>query len=313
MRVGILGYGNLGRALKKGIENTDHSLVAVFSRRKIYEEKIKILPRGELESYRDKIDVILVATSSHSDALEDVKSILPYFNTIDSYDNHKNIPLYLSELNSIADKYGKVAIAAAGWDPGLLSIARVMAKISTGAENVNTFWGAGKSLGHSAMIKSIPGVKYAAQYTVPKDQSIKLSKNTDAPLADTDRHYRQCFIVTEPSADREKIESQIRGTDGYFKGYDTSVTFITESEFLLKHNKDFHRGEVIATKIKDENKTSFDLKLEIPSNSIFTANIMISYLNAIDYLQNHALFGAYTPLDIPMSYLVSKNEYDRTI
>ena len=313
MRVGILGYGNLGRALVKGIENTDHTLVAVFSRRKVYEEKFKILPRDELENYKDKIDVILVATSSHSDASEDVKSLLPHFNTIDSYDNHKKIPTYLSELNSIADKYGKVAIAAAGWDPGLLSIARVMAKIFVGAENVNTFWGAGKSLGHTAIIKSIPGVKYAAQYTVPKDQSIKLSKNTDALLADTDRHYRQCFIVTEPLADREKIESQIRGTDGYFKGYDTSVTFITESEFLLKHNKDFHRGEVIATKIKDENKTSFDLKLEIPSNSIFTANIMISYLNAIDYLQKHTLFGAYTPLDIPISCLLSKSEYDRTI
>lgn len=313
MRVGILGYGNLGRALKKGIENTDHSLVAVFSRRKIYEEKIKILPRGELESYRDKIDVILVATSSYSDALEDVKSILPHFNTIDSYDNHKNIPSYLSELNSIADKYGKIAIAAAGWDPGLLSIARVMAKISTGAENVNTFWGAGKSLGHSAMIKSIPGVKYAAQYTVPKDECINLSKNTDAALTDFDRHYRQCFIVPEEATDLGKIESRIRETWGYFKGYDISITFVTESEFLLKHNKDFHKGEVIATKIKGENKTSFDLNLDIPSNSTFTASIMLSYINAIEYLQKRAIFGAYTPLDIPMSLLISRENYGEFI
>ena len=313
MRVGILGYGNLGRALVKGIWNTDHTLVAVFSRRKIYEEKINIIPRSELEEHKGKIDVMLIATSSHSDVEEDSKSLLPYFNTIDSYDNHKKIPTHFSSLNSIAKKNSRVAITAAGWDPGLLSLARMMAKISTGAENVNTFWGAGKSLGHTAIIKSIPGVKYAAQYTIPKDQSIKLSKNTDATLADTDRHYRECFIVPEPSADRGKIESQIRSTDSYFKGYDTSITFITESEFLLKHNKDFHRGEVIATKIKDENKTSFDLKVDIPSNSVFTANIMISYINAIDYLQNHAIFGAYTPLDIPLSYLISKNEYNDII
>ena len=310
MRLGILGYGNLSRALIKEIGNTDHTLVAVFSRRKIYEEKINIIPRSELEKYKDKIDVMLIATSSHSDVEEDSKSLLPHFNTIDSYDNHKKIPSHLSLLNIIAEKNSRVAITAAGWDPGLLSIARAMAKISTGAENVNTFWGAGKSLGHTAVIKSIPGVKYAAQYTVPKDQSIKLSKNTDADLTDADRHYRECFVVPEPSADREKIDSRIRSIDNYFKDYDTSITFITESEFLLKHNKDFHRGEVVATKIKDENKTSFDLTLDISSNSAFTANIMISYINAIDYLQKHAKFGAYTPLDIPMSYLISKSEYD---
>ena len=313
MRAGILGYGNLGRALVKGIENTDHTLVAVFSRRKIYEERFKILPRTELGNYKNQIDVILVATSSHSDSMEDVKSCLPYFNTIDSFDNHKKIPIYLTELRSIAEKHSRVAITAAGWDPGLLSVARAMAKISVGAENVNTFWGVGKSLGHSALIKSIPGVKYAAQYTVPKDTSITLSKNTDAPLSDADRHYRECFIVPEPFADRDEIESQIRGSDGYFKDYDISITFITESEFLLKHNRDLHRGEVISTKIKDEKKTSFDLKLDIPSNAAFTANIMISYINAIDYLQKHTLFGAYTPLDIPMSYLISENEYDHII
>ena len=311
MRVGILGYGNLGRALAKGIGNTDHNLIAVFSRRKIYEEKFKILPRSELENYKDKIDVLLVATSSHSDVEADIKLLLPYFNTVDSFDNHKKIPSYLSELKSIAEKYNRVSITAAGWDPGILSIARVMAKISIGADNVNTFWGVGKSLGHSALIKSIPGVKYAAQYTVPKDQSVTLSKNMDAGLTDTERHFRECFIVAEPNADLGKIESLIIGADGYFKGYDTAITFISESEFLLKHNRDFHKGEVISTKIKDESKASFDMKIEIPSNSAFTANIMISYINAMDYLQKHALFGAYTPLDIPMSYLISENEYER--
>ena len=313
MRVGILGYGNLGKALTKEIENTDHTLVAVFSRRKIYEEKFKVFPRLELEDYKDKIDALLISTSSHSDTSSDVKSLLPYFNTVDSYDNHKLLPSYLSELKSIAAKHKKVAVTAAGWDPGLLSVARAMAKISVGAENVNTFWGIGKSLGHTSALMNIEGVKYAVQYTVPKSTAITLSKNTDATLSSADRHRRECFIVPVALADKEKIKDQIENMEEYFGGYEVSVNFITESEFLAKHNKDSHRGEVIATKIYDEKKTAFDLKLEIPSNAAFTANIMISYLNAIDYLQKHSLFGAYTPLDIPMSYLLSINEYDHII
>lgn len=313
MRVGILGYGNLGKALAKEIGKSDHNLEAVFTRRNIYDDKLKLLPRESIYEYIEKLDVLLIATSSHSDAASDATTFLPYFNTIDSFDNHKSLPLHIDKLNTVVRKHNRIAITAAGWDPGLLSVTRAMAKIATDTENVNTFWGPGKSLGHSSLIMNIDGVKYAAQYTVPKGKSLTLSKNTDANLSDADRHYRECFIVPEKWADREKIEYTIKNAEGYFKGYDISVNFITESEFLLKHNKDFHRGEVIATKIKDENKTSFNLKLDIPSNSVFTARIMISYINAIDYLQNHNLFGAYTPLDIPLSYLISKNEYDNII
>lgn len=313
MRVGILGYGNLGRALAKGIKNTDHTLVAVFSRRKIYEEKIKILPRAELEGYTRDIDVMLIATSSHSDARADAKFLLPHFNTLDSFDNHKLLPSYLSEIKPIAEAYKMVAITAAGWDPGLLSLGRAMANISVGAENQNTFWGVGKSLGHSSLLMSIDGVKYAAQYTVPNSESIALSKNTDAALTDTDRHFRECFIVPEQGADKRRIESAIKSADGYFKDYNIVINFITEDEFLSKHRRDFHAGEVIATSIKDEKKTAFDLRLDIPSNAIFTARIMISYLNAIDYLQKNGFFGAYTPLDIPMSLLISGENYNKFI
>ena len=313
MRVGILGYGNLGKALVKELKNTSHTLVAVFSRRKIYEESFRILPREDIYKYVGDIDALLVATSGYSATSNDTKEFLPCFNTIDSYDNHQSIPARLEELTAVARRNNRIAITAAGWDPGLLSVARALAKISVGAENQNTFWGPGKSLGHTSLLMSIDGVKYAAQYTVPKDESVTLSKNTDASLISSDTHYRQCFIVPDPSADLKKIESQIRGIDGYFKGYDISVSFITESEFIWKHNKDFHRGEVIATKINSENKTSFDLKLDVPSNSAFTASIMLSYINAIDYLQKRALFGAYTPLDIPMSLLISRENYGNLI
>ena len=313
MKIGILGYGNLGKALFKELEGSEHNVVGVFSRRRIYEEKVKILPREDITDYAGKIDLLLIATSSHSDAASDSYELLPYFNTIDSFDNHKKLPSHLSRLKDLSEKNKRVAITAAGWDPGLLSIARAMAKISVGTENQNTFWGPGKSLGHSSLLMNIEGVKYAAQYTVPKEKSITLSKNTDAALSNTDRHYRECFIVPVDGADREKIEYTIKNTDGYFKGYDISVNFITESEFLLKHNKDFHRGRVISTQIKDQKKTAFDLNLEIPSNAAFTAKIMCSYINAIDYLQKHDIFGAYTPLDIPLSYLISREEYDQII
>ncbi len=313
MRIGILGYGNLGKALVKELEGREHTLVGVFSRRRIYEDRVKMIPKEDIADYAGKIDLMLIATSSHSDAASDSCELLPHFNTLDSFDNHKKLPRHLSRLKDLAEKNKRVAITAVGWDPGLLSLARAIAKISIGAENVNTFWGAGKSLGHSSVLANIEGVKYAVQYTVPKERSVTLSKNADAALSDTDRHYRECFIVPKDGANREKIEYTIKNTDGYFRGYDISVNFITESEFLSKHNKDFHRGRVISTRIKDQKKTAFDLNLEISSNAAFTARIMCSYINAIDYLQKRHLFGAYTPLDIPMSLLISGEDYNKFI
>lgn len=313
MRIGILGYGNLGKALVKELEGSGHTVIGVFSRRRIYEDSVKILPREDIYGYLGKIDLMLIATSSHSDAASDTCELLPRFNVIDSFDNHKKLPSHLSRLKALAEENERVAITAAGWDPGLLSIARAMAKISSGAENVNTFWGAGKSLGHSSVLANIEGVKYAVQYTVPKEKSVTLSKNTDAALSDTDRHFRECFIVTKDGADRKKIENTVKSTEGYFKGYDISINFITESEFLSKHNRDFHRGRVISTEIKDQKKTIFDLNIEIPSNAAFTARIMCSYINAIDCLQKGRLFGAYTPLDIPLSYLITESEYNSIV
>ena len=309
MRVGILGYGNLGRALAHCIENTPHTLVAVFSRRAIHEDKIPIVKREEIKSYEGSIDTILIATSSHSEASADARELLPLFNTVDSYDNHKMIPRHLRSLRAVAKASGKVAITAAGWDPGILSVARAMARVSLGAEGINTFWGAGKSLGHTSALMSIEGVKYAVQYTVPKSEAIALAKNTDVCIPDTDRHWRECFIVPEEGADLDAIGRTVRNTEGYFKGYHTAIRYITEDEFFIKHKRDFHSAEVISTKIEDEKKTSFDLKIDIPSNARFTAKIMLSYLNAINSLQNSNNSGAYTPLDIPMSYLISDEEY----
>lgn len=313
MKIGILGYGNLGRAIAAELEETHHELIVIFSRRHITDTKYKVEKRERILEYKGRLDTLVIATGSQRDAMADALEFLPHFNTLDSFDMHKKIPDYREKADGIAKKNRRVAILSCGWDPGLLSIARAMAKISVGAENINTFWGVGKSLGHTSALMNIDGVDRAIQYTVPRIESLTLAKNKDAELSDYDRHMRECIVVPEPLADRGKIEKTVREMDGYFKGYETNISFIDEPEFFRNHSNENHRGEVISTKIKNGEKTIFDLKLEISSNSEFTAKIMISYLNAINYLQNSGFFGAFTPLDIPMSLLISPKEYNTII
>ena len=313
MRVGILGYGNLGKSLAENLKNTEHRLVAVFSRRKIVEPNIPIYDRGAILDFAGLLDALIIATGSEGEAESDAAEYLPYFSTLDSFDNHGKIPYHKSRLHELAKCHGRVAICGAGWDPGLLSVTRALAKISLGAENVNTFWGPGKSLGHSAALRKIPGVKNGAQFTVPKREARTLAKNTDAHMTVQSSHLRECFIVPEDGADRAKIEENIRNLEGYFRGYELAVHFVDEAEFFRINKNSSHCGEVISTQISGGEKTSFDLKIEIPRNSDLTAKIMISYLNAMNYLQNHRKFGAYTPLDIPLSYLISEAEYKNII
>ena len=312
MKVGILGYGNLGKALAKEIKNTPNELVGIFSRRKIHEEKENIIPRDKILDYRN-IEVLLIATKSSEDTERDTLSLLPYFNTIDSFDLHAKIPEYKAKTNVVAGENNHIAIISAGWDPGLLSVVRGLSKICVDTDNINTFWGIGKSLGHSTALMGIEGVKYAVQYTIPIQESRVLAKNKDVELKDTERHRRECFIVPKAWANKKHIEEKIRNMEGYFKGYQTAIHFITESEFILNHSKDFHRAEVIATSIKNGEKTAFDMKIKIPSNAAFTAKIMISYVNAINYLQNAGKFGSYTPLDIPLSLLFDEMAYNKII
>ncbi len=313
MRVGILGYGNLGAALAKRIKRTEHELVAIFSRRKIREPNLPIYEREAIPDFKNKLHVLIIATSSMTDAMADSTEYLRYFSTVDSLDLHSLIPTHKARLTEIAAAEKRVAICGAGWDPGVLSIIRAISEVAVGAKNVNTFWGIGKSLGHTTAIKGIPGVRDGVQYTVPRRESIALAKNTDAPLSATDRHVRECFIVPEDGVDREKIISQIKNMEGYFLGYETYVNFISEEEFLINHRKELHRGEVVATRIEGGEKTALDFTLETPSNPILTADIMLSYVTAAEKLIKNRLFGAYTPLDIPMSYLLGEEKCNSII
>ena len=309
MRIGILGYGNLGKALAREIKNTSHELVGVFSRRMVYDNGVTMLQREKIPGYYGKIDTMMVATKSITDVESDVTGLLSNFNTIDSFDLHKKISEYKEKTDLLAKENNHVSIISAGWDPGILSIVRSIAKVAIDANNINTFWGVGKSLGHTTALMGIDGVKHAVEYTIPISEAKALAKNQDAKLTDCQRHRRECFIVPKPFANKKHIEEKIKNMDGYFKGYDTIVHFISEADFLLNHQRDFHRGEVISTAIKDGDKTALDMKFKIPSNCTFTAKIMISYLNAINYLQNNQIFGSFTPLDIPMSLLIDEKTY----
>ncbi len=306
MRVAIVGYGSLGHALKKEIEKSPHELVGVFTSHEEYVGEEKIYGRKAICEYKDKIDTVLIATSSLVNAETDTAELLLSFNTVDSFDVHKRILKRKSELNAIGKRSEKIAIVSAGWDPGLLSVFRALAKISVASQNVNTFWGYGKSLGHTSAIKRIAGVKNAVQYTCPIPEAAELARASDAHLCNTERHRRICYVAAEDGADKERIKNEILGTKEYFEGYDTEISFISESQLLAEHSFDGHSGEVIATGDGTATSASFDLKIKMQSNPAFTAKIMISYLNAINCLQNEGKFGAFTPLDIPLSALISQ-------
>lgn len=307
MRVGIVGYGNLGRALRCEIEKSEHTLVGVFTSHKEYTDEITVYDRSRIEEYKNSIDTLLIATSSLKNVESDTKELLRCFNTVDSFDIHKRIMQRKNELDEIGKSSGRVAIISAGWDPGILSLIRAIASISLRAENINTFWGCGKSLGHTSALKQISGVKNAVQYTVPIESAISEAENTDAHLDDIKRHKRICYIVSEKNADRERIKNDILALEDYFSGYDTEIRFVSEDELRLEHSSNAHCGEVIATEKCESINASFDTKITMSSNPIFTARIMISYLNVINYLQNKRKFGAFTPLDIPLSMLISSD------
>lgn len=313
MRVGIVGYGNLGRALRREIEKSEHSLVGVFTSHKEYTDGIKVYDRAHIYEYKEHIDTLLIATSSLKNAESDTRELLRSFNTVDSFDIHKRIMQRKNDLDGIGKSSGKVAIISAGWDPGILSLIRAIGSISIRSENINTFWGCGKSLGHTSALKQIRGVKNAVQYTVPIESSISKAKNADAHLDDTERHKRICYIVVEKNADKEKIKSDILSLEDYFLGYDTEIHFVSDDELCLKDNSNGHCGEVIATEKIESINASLDAKITMSSNPAFTARIMISYLNAINYLQKEHKFGAFTPIDIPLSMLISDDIISRIV
>lgn len=317
IRVGILGYGNLGRGVECAIkQNEDMELVAVFTRRN--PENVKILTQGvgvfcidEAIKMKDKIDVLILCGGSATDLPGQTPSFAENFNVVDSFDTHADIPTHFSKVDTAAKKSGKTAIISVGWDPGLFSLNRLYAcaVLPDGADY--TFWGKGVSQGHSDAIRRIEGVKNAKQYTIPIESALNSVRNGENPVLSTrQKHTRECFVVACEGADKARIESEIKNMPKYFSDYDTTVHFISEDELNKNHSGIPHGGFVIRsgkTGVNGENKHVIEYSLKLDSNPEFTSCVLVACARAAVRLNREGNFGCKTVFDIAPSYLSSKD------
>ena len=311
IRIGIVGYGNLGREAVQAIkQREDMKLIAIFTRRspdsmQVEDETLNIVHISEAEAYKDHIDVMLLCGGSATDLPEQGPLFARMFNTVDSYDTHAKIPEYFSSVDEAAKTSGKTSVISVGWDPGLFSINRMLGEAVLPKGETYTFWGEGVSQGHSDAIRRIKGVKDAVQYTVPIVEAMERVRSGEAPALSTrEKHLRECYVVLEKEADPAEIERQIKTMPNYFADYETTVTFISESELITKHAKMKHGGFVIRSgKTGDNSNQIFEFSLKLDSNPAFTSSVLVTYARAAYHLNKAGDFGAKTVYDIAPKYL----------
>ncbi|MCL2124996.1 MAG: diaminopimelate dehydrogenase [Oscillospiraceae bacterium] len=312
IRIGIAGYGNIGKGVEKAVNAaTDMELRAVFTRRgtdtiKLAGRSIPILPIDDAEKMSSEIDVMVLCGSSSSDLHDHGPRFASCFNIVDSFDTHAKIPEYMATVQAAATK--TTAIISAGWDPGLFSMVRALSEAVLPDGSNYTFWGEGVSQGHSNAIRSIEGVKMAVQYSVPIQDAIDSVRRGERPdLTARQKHLRKCYVVAEPAADKASIEQKIVTMPDYFADYDTTVTFIGEDEFIANHQKMPHGGLVIRSGKTGSNEQVIEYSLKLDSNPEFTGSIMAAYARAAYKMAADGLFGAKTVLDVPLAYLSDKD------
>lgn len=313
VRVGIVGYGNVGRGVEVAIrQNEDMELVAVFTRRAVESVKIatpsaKVVHMDELASYKECIDVMILCGGSATDLPVQGPEMAAMFNTIDSFDTHARIPEYHAAVEAAAKAAGKTSIISVGWDPGLFSMIRMMSGAILPKGNDYTFWGKGVSQGHSDAIRRVEGVKNGIQYTLPVDSAIEAVRNGENPsLTTRQKHTRECFVIAEEGADKARIEAEIKNMPNYFSDYDTTVNFITEEELRENHSKMPHGGFVFrsgVTGANDEHQQIIEFSLKLDSNPEFTAHALVAYARAAVRMNKEGMLGARTVFDVPLSYL----------
>ena len=313
IRIGIFGYGNLGRGVESAIkQNPDMTLAAVFTRRdpaslKIHTEGVPVLHVDDAPSMVGKIDVMVLCGGSATDLPTQTPAIASLFNCVDSFDTHARIPEHFAAVDSAAKKSGKVAMISVGWDPGLFSLMRAYTSSVLPSGKDYTFWGKGVSQGHSDAIRRIEGVIDARQYTVPVDEALSAVRSGNAPeLTTRQKHTRECFVVAAEGADKARIENEIKTMPNYFADYDTTVNFISLEELREKHNGIPHGGFVIRsgkTGFDESSNNIIEFSLKLDSNPEFTSSVIIAYARAIYRLSAEGASGAKTVLDIPPAYL----------
>ena len=308
IKVGIVGYGNLGKAVEKEVlKNHKLKLVAIFSRRNIKSSfNTLIEPLDNYVLYNNKIDVMLMCGSSKSDILDESPIIAKHFDTINTFDTHAKIKDLKQCLDKVCKSFETRSIICCGWDPGIFSVVRGLF-LALSCKEPTTFWGKGISLGHSDAIRSIDGVIDAVQFTIPNAESKKMVMQGKC-VDNKNLHFRDCYVVAEKN--HNKIEKEIKNIPNYFKGQNVNVTFLKRERFLKLKSNLSHKGCVISNFNIGDHKNKLVFSAKMQSNPVFTARVMAAYLQAIINLKENKISGAFTPLDIPISYLfnASNNE-----
>ncbi len=315
IRIGIFGYGNLGRGVENAIkQNNDMTLTAVFTRRdpktlKINTENVPVVSADDVLNYKDKIDVMILCGGSATDLPTQTPELAKHFNVVDSFDTHKKIPEHFNNVDNSAKQSGKIGIISVGWDPGMFSLNRMYMGAVLPDGRDYTFWGKGVSQGHSDAIRRIDGVVDARQYTVPVEEAmnaVRAGKNPD--LTTREKHTRECFVVIEEGADKARIENEIKTMPNYFADYDTTVHFISKEELMKNHSGIPHGGVVIRSgKTLGGNNHIIEYKLTLDSNPEFTASVIVAYARAAYKLNQKGESGAKTVLDIAPSDISAKS------
>lgn len=317
IRIGIMGYGNLGRGIECAIkQNSDTKLTAVFTRRnpsdvKIQTEGVPVYSADDAVKHKDEIDVLILCGGSATDLPQQTPEMAKHFNVVDSFDTHANIPQHFDNVDAAAKNSGHVGIISVGWDPGMFSLNRLYGNAILVDGEDYTFWGKGVSQGHSDAVRRVKGVKDAKQYTVPVDEALNAVRNGENPTLTTrEKHTRVCYVVPEEGADLAQIEHDIKTMPNYFADYDTTVHFISEDELKANHSGIPHGGFVIRsgrTGMNGENKHIIEYNLKLDSNPEFTTSVLIAYARAAYRLNKEGAAGAKTVFDIPPAYLSPKS------
>ena len=317
IRIGIVGYGNLGKGSEFAIKQTsDCELVSVFTRRspeslKIISQRVPVYSVNDIEKYKNEIDVLILCGGSATDLPMQGPQLAEMFNTIDSFDTHAKIPQYFDKIDEAAKKGGNVSIISVGWDPGMFSINRLYGESILPKGESYTFWGKGVSQGHSDAIRRVNGVMDARQYTIPIEASVNEVRSGSNPqLSTCEKHKRDCYVVAEEGADKAKIASEIKNMPNYFADYDTTVNFISSEELKRDHSGLPHGGFVIRsgkTGIDNQNQQIVEYSINLGSNPEFTSSILVAYARAAVKLSREGISGAKTVFDIAPAYLSPKS------
>lgn len=315
IRVGIVGYGNLGRGVEAALkQNPDMQLVGVFSRRDpaslvLLDSRVPVFAMADIEQYQAKVDVMILCGGSKTDLPKQGPYLAQFFNMVDSFDTHAKVNEHYAALDQSAQKSGHVAMLSGGWDPGLFSLNRLFGETVLPQGETYTFWGKGLSQGHSDAVRRVSGVKRAVQYTLPSEEAIARVRSGEQPVLSTrEKHTRECYVVLKEGADEQAVRNSIVTMPDYFADYDTLVNFIDEATFDKEHSSMPHGGFVIRSGVTgDNNKQTIEYSIELGSNPEFTASVLVAYSRAVHRLACVGEVGAKTVFDIAPGLLSPKS------